>query len=140
MQPAIQHDNASGHSDDALLQSLIRTTRLLISLTQREIQALEARDFPVFVDAQKDKAGMTRDYADACQDFQNNIERFRDTSPAMLSRVEALQTELGKLSERSNTLVKQVFTPAHGIVAQDNTRPIHTQATLLSAQEIGQGQ
>ena len=110
------------------VQQLIKLTRNLADLAERETQALAQNDMISFAILQDEKALIAEHYAAASQEFRNRLPEFRGMNPALLDRLEALQHRLGEAARQNNETVKRIY---------ENSKE-NTQSTLISAQELGQ--
>lgn len=140
MQQAInQSENNQVIADEAMagvlasektqaVQQLIKLTRNLADLAERESQALAQNDMVSFAILQDEKALIAEHYAAAAQEFRSRLSEFRGMNPALLDRLEALQHRLGEAAKSNNEAVKRMHDQA-----QENA-----QSTLVSAQELGQ--
>ena len=110
------------------VQQLIKLTRNLADLAERESQALAQNDMVTFAILQDEKALIAEHYAAASQEFRNRLPEFRRMNPALLDRLEALQVRLGDAARQNNDAVQRMYEQS-----KENT-----QNTLISAQELGQ--
>lgn len=111
------------------IQILIRISRSLLSLAERETQALLQNDMMTFVILQDEKEILASRYAKASEEFRNRLEEFRSVDPALIKTLENLQIEIGDKTRRNNELVDRLGKRR----ARQNT-----QKTLLTVQELGQ--
>ena len=123
------------HPDDVLpaektqaLNMLIRVTQNLISISDRESQALAQNDLLSFAILQDEKAGLAEEYARVSVEFREKINSYRGADKTLLNRLEAMQNDLGEKTRNNNTMVTALY---------DRSRA-STQSALLAAQEIGQ--
>lgn len=110
------------------VQQLIKLTRNLADLAERETQALAQNDILAFAILQDEKALIAEHYAAASNEFRARLPEFRGMNPALLDRLESLQHRLGEAAKQNNETVKRIYDQS-----QENT-----QNTLISAQELGQ--
>ncbi|MFK7838819.1 MAG: hypothetical protein AB8B83_00675 [Bdellovibrionales bacterium] len=110
------------------VQQLIKLTRNLADLAERESQALAQNDMLGFAILQDEKALIAEHYAAASNEFRARLPEFRGMNPALLDKLESLQHRLGEAARQNNDTVSRVY-------AQSKE---NTQNTLLSAQELGQ--
>jgi len=128
---AIAADAASGilaREKTQAVQQLIKLTRNLVDLSERESQALAQNDMMAFAILQDEKALMAEHYAAASNEFRARLPEFRGMNPALLDRLEGFQNRLGDAARQNNESVKRIYEQS-----KENT-----QNTLLSAQELGQ--
>lgn len=111
-----------------LFEGLIVKSRSLLTMTEREAELLDERNLGGFKALQQDKRMVTENYAAACDAFHARIEEYRGISPALLDRLESLQTQIGEAARKNKEAVSSLMQ-----VHRENTA-----STLLSAQEIGQ--
>lgn len=129
--PAIEAEAAAGvlaREKTQAVQQLIKLTRNLADLAERESQALAQNDMISFAILQDEKALIAEHYAAASNEFRNRLPEFRGMNPALLDRLESLQVRLGEAARQNNEAVKRLYDQS-----KDNT-----QNTLISAQELGQ--
>ncbi len=110
------------------MQTLIKLTKSLSDLAERESQALMQNDMLSFAILQDEKTMIAERYAQASSEFRARLNEFRGISPALLSRLESLQVQLGEISQQNNAIVARLY---------EQSRQ-NTQTTLLKAQELGQ--
>jgi len=110
------------------VQQLIKLTRNLADLAERESQALAQNDMVSFAILQDEKALIAEHYAAASNEFRARLPEFRGMNPALLDRLESLQVRLGEAARENNETVKRIYSQS-----KENT-----QNTLISAQELGQ--
>jgi len=129
--PAIVKDAAEGvlaREKTQAVQQLIKLTRNLADLAERESQALAQNDMISFAILQDEKALIAEHYAAASNEFRARLPEFRGMNPALLDRLESLQVRLGEAARQNNDAVKRIY---------DQSKE-NTQNTLISAQELGQ--
>lgn len=112
---------------NAAVHHLIRTSQALLTLTEKETQALALNDLLAFSILQHEKEKMAGDYVAASEEFRNRLEDFRAADKNLLGRLEKLQNELGERSQGNNVLVEQVYKRTQA----------NMQKSLLAAQEYG---
>ncbi len=110
------------------VQQLIKLTRNLADLAERETQALAQNDIISFAILQDEKALIAEHYAAASNEFRARLPEFRGMNPALLDRLETLQNRLGEAARQNNETVQRLY---------DQSKE-NTQSTLISAQELGQ--
>ena len=128
---AIAADAAAGvlaREKTQAVQQLIKLTRNLADLAERESQALAQNDMVSFAILQDEKALIAEHYAAASNEFRARLPEFRGMNPALLDRLESLQVRLGEAARQNNDAVKRMY---------DQSKE-NTQNTLISAQELGQ--
>ena len=109
-------------------QQLIKLTRKLTDLAEREAQALAQNDMLTFSVLQDEKALIAEHYAQASQEFRRRLAEFRGLNPTLLDRLEDLQKHLGDITKRNNEAIERVY---------EQTKE-RAQSTLVNAQELGQ--
>jgi hypothetical protein len=109
-------------------EKLIKLSRSLVDLAERETQALVQNDIVTFAILQDEKEFLTGQYAAASEEFRSRLEEFRSLDRAVLARLEELQKRLAEKTHANNAIVMQMRQRAVK----------NTQSTLLSAQELGQ--
>ena len=110
------------------INTLIRITRNLSNLADREAQALAQDDMLTFSILQDEKGLTAENYVNACSDFQSNVNAYRGCDKNMLARLDALQKELGEKTQNNNNTVEQLY---------DRSKN-RTTNSLLAPQEIAQ--
>ena len=113
---------------NAALRELIRLTTRLVDFADIETQALVKNDHLAFAYAQKDKEKFAAHYSKASEEFRARVEEFRGCDQRLLLQLDQKQSELREKTMSNNVVIDQVKTRASA----------NTQATLFSAQEIGQ--
>lgn len=108
------------------VQHLIKLTRGLIDLGEREAQALAQNDMLSFAVIQDEKEMMAEHYAQASTEFRGRIAEFRGINAALIQRLSDFQTELGDVTAQNNRTVE-------GIYERTKSR---TRKTLEEASEI----
>lgn len=135
---AQRHQNTNAHlaAEQSLLvqdksqalQQLIKVTKSLLDLGEKEAQALAQDDMLSFAILQDEKTKLAEHYAKMSEEFRDRLPQFRGVSPALLDRLEYLQIQLGEVSQRNADIVRNMYDRARA----------NTQTTLLNAQEMGQ--
>ena len=128
---AMAADAAAGvlaREKNQAVQQLIKLTRNLTDLAERESQALAQNDMVSFAILQDEKALIAEHYAAASSEFRARLPEFRGMNPDLLDRLESLQVRLGESARHNNDAVKRIYSQS-----KENT-----QNTLISAQELGQ--
>lgn len=133
--------NTEHGDNDDLLQILVRNTRMLIDVTQREINTLNknegVNDLAEFSLLQREKEPLVKAYAKNCRTFNDRMADFREqgTEITLLNRIESLQVVLGTLTRRSSALAAKRFEYLT-TAAPKPANTVHPSAlTLLQAQE-----
>ncbi|MBL4805564.1 MAG: hypothetical protein JKY71_11965 [Alphaproteobacteria bacterium] len=108
--------------------SLIRLTKSLCLMADREASAIAHDDMMALAILQDEKAKLAGQYMQACEEFRDRIEEFRSVDTALIGRLEKLQKELGERAHSNNESAEQLY----------NNAKTRTQSSLLAAQEIGQ--
>ena len=124
-------DNAPGRlpaDTHQAMRSLLRATKGLIMLAEREHQALAKNDLMEFAILQGEKNGMAEHYAGLAQDFRRRLEDFRSADKNLLAQLEREQAALGEKTKENNALINAII-----VRSRQNTK-----STLLSAQELAQ--
>ena len=91
------------------VQQLIKLTRNLADLAERESQALAQNDILSFAILQDEKALIAEHYAAASNEFRARLPEFRGMNPALLDRLEALQHRLGEAAKQNNASVSRIY-------------------------------
>ena len=110
------------------LHHLIKLTKHLVDISDKESQALAQNDMLSFAILQDEKALLAEHYAKASEEFRARLPQFRGISPTLLDRLENLQIQLGDISKSNHAIVKEIYERSRA----------NTQTTLLNAQEMGQ--
>ncbi len=92
----------------AAIQQLIRISQSLMTLAERETQALLVNDMLAFSIMQYEKEKLSGEYVKASESFRNRLEEFRTTEPNLLSRLEKLQRDLSEKMAANNTIVERM--------------------------------
>ncbi|MCB1651086.1 MAG: hypothetical protein KDI46_03450 [Alphaproteobacteria bacterium] len=110
------------------LNTLIKATRDLVDLADKEAQALAVNDMMAFNILQEEKTFLVKRYEKLAGEFRGRLEEFRGVDRGLLDRLENLQNLLGEKTLNNNIAVSNVY---------DNAKN-KTQSSLISAQEMGQ--
>lgn len=110
------------------INTLIRLTKSLCLMADREASAIAHDDMMALAILQDEKTKLAEQYMRACEEFRNRIEEFRGVDAALIGRLEKLQKELGERAHSNNESAGQLY----------NNAKARTQSSLLAAQEIGQ--
>ncbi len=110
------------------LNTLIRITKNLNALADREAMALAQNDLLSFSILQDEKEIVAQQYSRASGEFRINLNNYRGADVGLLDRLESLQKELGEKTKANNDTVAKIY-------ERSKTK---TQNALLAAQEIGQ--
>ncbi len=110
------------------LQELIRLSKKLVDFADQETKSLVTRDAMLFAFTQKDKEILAERYAQASEEFRSRLDDFRRADRGLLMKLERLQEELRQKTHDNNMAIEQVKEKVSA----------STQATLFSAQEMGQ--
>lgn len=115
------------NTNDAI--NIISTlTEGLLTLAERETQALVQNDLIQFAVLQHEKDIVADQYNSACQQFSNRLEEFRSTDRSVLDTLERLQIELGNKVKSNNKIVARM---------RDDAKE-KTSTSLLTVQELAQ--
>lgn len=110
------------------LNMMIRITQSLVTLAERESQALAMNDMLTLAILQDEKSLVVEQYARMSGEFRSNVEFYRGADRVLLDRLENLQNALAEKTRSNNACVDGVYGRARGRV----------QNSLLTAQELGQ--
>ncbi len=94
-------------SPAAALQGLVRLSQSLLTIAEKETQALLLNDMLAFSILQYEKEKLAGEYAKASAEFRNRLEEFRNADRALLDRLERLQKQLAEKASGNNMLVEQ---------------------------------
>jgi anion-transporting ArsA/GET3 family ATPase len=111
------------------VQHLIRLSQNLLTIAERETQALLTNDMLAFSIMQYEKEKVTGQYVTASQAFRDRLEEFRNTDRGLLDRLEKLQKDLSVKSNDNNRLVEQMRHRAHA----------NTQKSMGTLRDLSQG-
>lgn len=109
------------------MQALIRISKKLLDLAEREMQSLTLSDMLTFAVLQDEKQHLAQRYSFMSREFRSRIEEFRKTDKGTLDMLDALQGELGEKMRENNRVVQKIRSLSHQ----------NTQSTLFTAQELG---
>ncbi len=112
----------------AAVQDLIKMSKILLDLSEKETQTLLQNDMMGFAFIQDQKDRVVARYTKASEEFRSRIREFRTVNKALLDKLEELQNMLGEKSEANNLLVLRM--------KERSQR--NTQKTLLTVQELAQ--
>lgn len=112
----------------AAIQRLIQVSQKLLTLSEKETQALLQRDMLAFAILQDEKESISQEYTRASEEFRTRLDDFRNVEKNLLTRLEGLQKNLAEKAHGNNTIVLQMQRDAEK----------STSKTLLMAQEFGQ--
>lgn len=134
--PAAANTNAANAAKAAILpgepeeaaRMLIKISRGLLQIADRETQALVQNDLMTFAILQDEKEMMTARYKKASQEFRARLEEFRGMNSGLLNQLSGLQNQLSELTQNNNQIVVQI----------KNRAERKTHNVLLTAQELGQ--
>lgn len=121
--PAILGENVN-HG----LQELIRLSKKLLDFAEMETKSLVTNDHMLFAFTQRDKEALAVRYAQASEEFRGRLSDFKRADKRLLNELDRLQGELKQKTANNNALIDQIKTKASA----------NTQATLFTAQEMGQ--
>lgn len=111
---------------DQAMQAMIKITKRLLDVSEREGQALATSNLINFTVLQDEKSYLAERYISMSSEFRERINEFRGIDRGVLDRLEALQKQLGEYTRGNNQAISRMRANA-----QKNT-----QSTLLSAQEL----
>lgn len=117
-------------SDDVnqALRELVALSDRMISFTDQETQSLIKNDHMNFALVQRDKERLADRYAGMCEEFCNRLEEFRSADKGLIAQLDARQNSLREKTSNNNDMIARIKDRAQA----------NTQATLFSAQEMGQ--
>lgn len=117
-------------SDDVneALRQLVALSKRLVEFTDQETQSLIKQDHMSFALVQRDKERIADRYAQACEEFQERLEEFRVADKGLILQLDGMQNTLREKTTNNNVMIASIKTRAQA----------NTQATLFSAQEMGQ--
>jgi len=110
------------------LQAMIKATKSLVDLAEREAQVLAQNDMMTFHILQEEKAFLAKRYEKLSGEFRARVEEFRGSDRGLLDRLEAMQNLLGEKAKANNETVFGIYGAAQK----------KTASSLLTAQELGQ--
>lgn len=110
MRPQLQNNNkqALPASPVAAVQHLIRISQSLLTVAEKETQALLTNDMLAFSIMQYEKEKLAGTYTKASEAFRERIEEFRNIDRTLLGKLEQLQKELAIKANDNNALVEQI--------------------------------
>jgi hypothetical protein len=110
MQRLLQNNNQSTlpAAPVAAIQHLIRISQSLLTIAEKETQALLTNDMLAFSIMQYEKEKLAGSYTQASEAFRARIEEFRNIDRALLNRLEQLQKDLAIKAGDNNALVEQI--------------------------------
>lgn len=109
----------------AALQALIRLSQSLLTLAEKETQALLLNDMLAFALLQHEKEKLAGDYAKASEEFRSRLEEFRNADRMLLGRLERLQKEMAEKASGNNMLIDQMYQRAQ-IKAREGVKAMNT--------------
>lgn len=117
-------------SDDVneALRQLVSLSKRLVDFTDQETQSLIKNDHMSFAFVQRDKERLSDRYAAACKEFQARLEEFRVADKGLILQLDKTQNILREKTVNNNEMIATIKKRAQA----------NTQATLFSAQEMGQ--
>lgn len=117
-------------SDDVneTLRQLVQLSKRLVEFTDQETQSLIKQDHMSFALVQRDKERLAERYAKSCVEFQERLEEFRSADKGLILQLDNTQNTLREKTEHNNEMIARIKDRAQA----------NTQATLFSAQEMGQ--
>lgn len=110
------------------LMHLIKLTQGLSALIDRESQALAHDDMVTFTILQDEKEMLSERYIRTSEEFRSRLTEFKGTDPALLNRLESIQSDLSDKAAHNNQIISRMYQKARK----------NTQETLITAQELGQ--
>ena len=110
------------------VQKLVKISRTLLDLSERETQALVQNDTVTFAILQDEKEMLADQYTKASEEFRSRLEDFRRTDRALLSQLESIQKKLTEKMHANAAIISQMRARAEKT----------TQSSLITAQELGQ--
>lgn len=101
----------------AALQHMIRVSQSLITVAEKQTQALLLSDTLAFSILQFEQDKLAIQYAEISAAFRARLEEFRGTDPKMLDHLVMLQKDLANISSANNALVERKYAAAHNNVS-----------------------
>ena len=92
----------------AAVQHLVRLSQSLLTIAEKETQALLTNDMLAFSIMQYEKEKLASQYVMASEAFRERIEEFRGTDRGLLDKLEKIQKELSMKASDNNALVNQM--------------------------------
>ncbi len=104
-----KHSKASLPSTPAAaVQHLIRLSQSLLTIAEKETQALLTKDMLAFSIMQYEKEKLAGQYMMASEAFRERLEEFRNADRGLLNKLEKLQKDLSVKASDNNRLVEQM--------------------------------
>ncbi len=110
------------------LRQLVALSKRLVEFTDQETQSLVKQDHLGFALVQRDKERIADRYAQACEEFTERLEEFRVADKGLILQLDSTQSTLREKTVSNNVMIASIKKRAQ----------VNTQATLFSAQEMGQ--
>ena len=110
------------------LSVLSELSQTLLKIADQESESLQRRDAQSFAALQHSKKSIANEYMSASQEFQNNLQDFKDADLQALNALDQLQGALHKKTSANNELIKAMRTQATAT----------TGSTLFLTQALGQ--
>lgn len=110
------------------VQRLVKISRALLDLSERETQALVQNETVTFAILQDEKEMLADQYTKASEEFRGRLEDFRRIDRALLSQLESIQKKLTEKVQANAVIITQMRARAEKT----------TQSSLITAQELGQ--
>ena len=107
---------------------MIKFSKELLDLAERESQALVQNDMLTFAILQDEKEKISAQYMAASAEFRRRLDSFRAVEKGLMMRLEQLQRTLSEKSHSNNIIVENIRRRSER----------NTHQTLLAAQEMGQ--
>ena len=131
----------------AAVQQLIRISQSLLTIAEKETQALLLNDMLAFAILQYEKEKIAEQYTKASEEFRNRLDEFRSTNPVLLNKLEKLQKELSEKATGNNTLVEHARQRAEAatqrslknIADMSSKKRIRFGKTILTSTAITEG-
>ncbi len=117
----------SDNVNEALREMVVLSKRL-IEFTDQEAQSLIKSDHMGFALVQRDKERLAGRYAKASEEFLGRLDAFRNADKGLIAQLHQVQNTLREKTQNNNDMIARVRDRAQ----------VNTQATLFSAQEMGQ--
>lgn len=107
---------------------MIRLTKGLVQVSERESQALAQNDLLSFAVLQDEKNLLADRYARASEEFRANASTYRGADKALIDKLSNVQNELGERMKQINSAVEGIYVRAQA----------KAQSSLITAQALGQ--
>lgn len=107
---------------------MIEISKKLITVCERESQALLQQDVATLSIVEDEKEILADKYMKASEEFRARLEDFRSVDAALLNKLEDLQGVLAQQAQDNNVLIEQMYKKSQTT----------TQSTLVSVQELAQ--